>query len=298
MKNLVVGVDGTVASRVALKWAAGVVGRTGRIHAVVAVNPWTERVVDAISGRERPFGDELERDLVENWSADVGFAVAELKTSVISKSTAVALDDVAIADEADAIVVGQHEGISGVVRRIGHTTSRLIRITHHPVVVVPIDCAVDLDGGHVVVGVGHGHATRSAVRWAAHLVPDHGVSIELLQATRDAPVFQAEGPLDFAKHELGGPAPEASELEHADHFAALMHTLVGPGLDLTISTPAQLAAVGLEEASERSSLLVVGRHRSMFDGGRHTAQPLRHALTHARCPVAVVADRPADEMVS
>jgi hypothetical protein len=147
-----------------------------------------------------------------------------------------------------------------------------------------------------VVGVGHGDATRSAVRWAAHLARTRRITIELLHATGDAPIFQAEGLLDLARYEFGGADQAAWETGHVEHFAQLMQALTGPELDMAISTPPGLAALRLDDASERSSLLVIGRHRSKLDGGHHTAQPLRHALTHARCPIAVIPDHPVDEI--
>lgn len=297
MRNVIVGVDGTVGSLAALKWAADAVGTGGRLHAVVAVNPWTERLVDAIGGRAISFAEVLDRELVETWTAEVGFAVGELQTSVSSLPAATALEEAAAADDADAIVIGRHQGVPGLVQRIGHLTNRLLRNTQHPVIVVPPESGPGLDGGNVVIGIGHGDATRSAVRWAAQLARTRNVSIEMLHATGDAPVFEAEGPGDLARHELGGGDPEAFESGRVEHFAALLQTLGGPRLDMTTSTPPGLAAQRLVEASERSSLLVIGRHRSAWDGGHHTAQPLRHLVSHARCPVAVIVDHPVGDSI-
>jgi nucleotide-binding universal stress UspA family protein len=298
VRNLIVGVDGTAASAAALKWATDVVGTEGRVHAVVAVNPWTERVVDVIAGRAVSFRDAIERDLASIWTADAAFAVGELQTSVSEHTAAVALNAVAIADDADAIVIGRHHGVGGLSKRLGHSTNQLLRNTDRPVIVVPTGCTMGLDGGNVVVGVGHGDATRTAVRWGAHLARTRPISIELLHATGDAPVFQAEGPVDFARYELGQQDRAAFETGQVEHFAELMQTLVGPGIDLTTSTPPGLAAHRLDEASERSALLVIGRHRSRLDLGHHTAQPLRYVLTHARCPVAVIADHLVNEFGS
>lgn len=295
MRNVIVGVDGTEGSLAALRWAAETVGPDGRLHAVVAVNPWTERLVNAIGGRDVPFHDVLDRELVETWTAEAGFAVGELQTSVSSSSAAAALEEEATADDADAIVIGRHRGTFGGAHRIGHSTNRLLRTTEHPVVVVPAGGAPGLDGGNVVIGIGHGDATRSAVRWGAQLVRTRQVTIELLHSMGDAPVFQADGPIDLVRHEFGGGDQEAFASGRVEHFAALMQTLGGPGLEMTVSTPPGLAALQLDEASERSSLLVLGRHRSMWDGGHHTAQPLRHVLTHAACPVAVIVDHPVDD---
>ncbi len=300
MRNLIVGVDGTEASLRALVWAAETVGSAGRLHGVVSVNPWTEHLVDTITGDPVGYRDVIQSSLVQQWTSDARSAVGELVTSTSRAMMATALDDAAQTDHADAIVVGAHRGVAGIggtVKRIGHSTNALLRSTKYPVVVVPAHVAAGLDDGNVVVGIGHGDATRSAVRWAAHLARHRRVRIELLHAIGDAPVFQADGPLDLARYGVGAVDHASWEVGRVGHFAELMQALSGPELDMTVSTPPGLAALRLDEASDRSALLVLGRHRSMLDRGHHTAQPLRHALMHARCPVAVIPDHPADDLV-
>ncbi len=292
MRNMVVGVDGSESALAALDWAAETVGSAGRIHAVVGLNPWTRYVADAVGGHEVSFREVLERDLVDRWTAETGFRVGELATTVSDSTAAKALDEIATDDRADAIVVGAHTSIVGAPARVGRTINHLIRTTDHPVVVVPGRPPLGVDDGVVVVGIGHGNATRAAVRWAAHLARERSLTVELLHATGDAPVFQADGVLELVRYEVGREDPDEFERGSIEHFAELMQTLAGPELDLVVSTPPGLPALRLDEASERSSLLVLGRHRSVWDRGHHTAQPLRHALTHARCPVVVIADHP------
>jgi nucleotide-binding universal stress UspA family protein len=291
MRNVVVGLDGSESSLAALEWAADTVGATGRIHAVVGLNPWTRYIVDGVAGREVSYREMLERDLVRDWSSTVGSRIGELGTTISVSTAAKALDAVATADRADAIVVGTHTFMRGMPARVGRTINHLMRITDHPVVVVPGRPPVGLDDGIVVVGIGRGDATRAAVRWAAHLARERELTVELLHATGGAPVFQADGVLDLARYEVGHGDPEEWEQGAIEHFAELMQTL-SPESDVIMSTPPGLPALRLDEASERSAMLVLGRHRSALDRGHHTAQPLRHALTHARCPVAVIADHP------
>jgi nucleotide-binding universal stress UspA family protein len=297
VKNVIVGVDGTAASSAALRWAAETVGHDGRIHAVVSVNPWTELLTDALTGDPVSYAESVKSDLIHRWTADAGFSVGTLSTTVSHRPMAAALDRAATTDVADAFVIGAHHSLGGFVKRIGHATNRLIRSTTHPVVVVPTDVEPKpLIGGTVVVGVGHGNATRGAVRWVAHLSGLLRISVELLHARGDAPVFQAGSVADFARYEVGTAERTTWERGEIEHFADLMRTLAGPEQDLAITTPPGLAALRLDEASERCALLVVGRHRSRLDRGHHTAQPLRHVLTHARCPVVVIADRPDEEI--
>ena len=60
--------------------------------------------------------------------------------------------------------------------------------------------------------------------------------------------------------------------------------------DIVVATTAAagLPATTLVAESAAASLLVIGHRPSKLLGGHHITQPLRYALTHARCPVVVV----------
>ena len=68
--------------------------------------------------------------------------------------------------------------------------------------------------------------------------------------------------------------PEKWEHGAIERFAELMLTLTEGESDVVVSTPPGLAAVRLDEASERSALLVLGRHRSACWTG-DTTRPSR-----------------------
>lgn len=295
MRNVIVGVDGSPASFVAMRWAAQTVGAQGRLHCVVGVNPWTEYLVDE-AGDHVPAWAFVERDVVGAWTSDLSNDVAELVTSVSKAPAAAALDRAASIDHADAIVIGTHHTARGVPPRVGHSTNRLMRITGYPVVVVPEHHPTPLDNGRVVVGIGHGDATRSALRWAAHLARSRPLSIELLHAMGGTPELPAQGLLDLVNDELEHADQASWELAQVEHFGEVIKAIAGDDLDVLIEAPRGLAAPRLIDASEHSAMLVIGRHRSKFDRGHHTARSLRRVLTHARCPVAVIADRPLDDL--
>lgn len=293
MRNLVVGVNGTEASDRALEWATETVGRHGRLHAAFGMNPWT---VSRVGPDGRDADRIVDGDVIEQWTSRVADRVGELTTSFSTLATPQVLDEVATRYDADAIVVGSHVTARGFPKRIGRTTNQLLRATVHPVIVVPPGNCTPLDGGSIVVGIGHGNATRGAVRFAAALAAERDVPVELLHATGDAPVFQSNGALDLVRYQVHPVERTRRAQQTVLDFAELMQTLTPSEVDITVSTPPGLAALRIDEASEGSSLLVIGRHRSIVDGGHHTAQPLRHAITHARCPVAVIADRPDREV--
>ena len=293
MRRIVVGVDGTDAGRVALDWAAAAVGADGHIHAIVAVDPTAEFIVDVITGDPMAYLKTLYDDLESRWTKDARGRVAELTADLVERSAPDALTAAAAEFNADAIVVGSHVTHLGVPKRIGATTRHLLRKLVVPLIVVPAGAEAGLgdsgpNGGRIMVGVGHGDATEAAVRWASALADDRELRVTLVRATGDGPVFQADGLLDLISWELHAERRTESSATDLIRLAEEVQELTDHDLTIDIASVPGLAAVRLADASQIASLLVIGQHRSRITLGRHTAQPLRHLLTHARCPIAVV----------
>lgn len=288
MQRLVVGADGTDASAAALGWAADVVGATGSLHVILALDPLAEYVVDLATGDREGFNASLRHRLETEWVDPVRTRVAELTTTVAELSAPTALSIAMEELRADAVVVGAHV-THGAPSRIGRTTRRLLRKLPGPLVVVPSTVGEGLPADRpIVVGIGRGEATDAAVRWAAHLADQRSLPVALVHATGESPVFDADGIRDLVhavvhpEDRVASTADElvrrANEVQELSDHELLIHTAAPPGL----------SALRLTEASSVASLLVVGQHWSSLTRGHHTPQPLRYALTHAHCPVAVI----------
>ena len=78
MKRLVVGVDGSEAAQAALHWAADTVGPEGVIHAIVAVDPALEFLVDVVTGDTMTYLQRRHHDLASTWTRDATPRVREL----------------------------------------------------------------------------------------------------------------------------------------------------------------------------------------------------------------------------
>jgi nucleotide-binding universal stress UspA family protein len=299
MRRLVVGVDGTESARIALEWAADTVGTDGHVHAVVAVSPGLEYMVDVVTRDRLSYLLEVYHDLDARWVDAIRGRVAELTADLVERSAPDGLSAAAAEFGADAIVVGAHVTRGGLPKRIGSTTRHLLRKLDVPLVVVPegVDRGLPTGSdaaGTLVLGVGHGDATDAAVRWSAALADERGLDVVLVRATGDGPVFQTDGLLDLISYELH-PAARTEWLERdLARCAELVQELSEQELAIEARAVSGLAAVQLANASETASLLVVGQHRSKPALGRHTAQPLRHLLTHARCPLVVVPEWAVD----
>jgi nucleotide-binding universal stress UspA family protein len=293
VKRLVVGVDGTEAAHAALNWAADTVGPDGVIHAIVAVDPALEFLVDVVTGDPMTYLQLLHRDLATTWTRDAKSRVRELTADLVEQPTPDALTAAATEFQADAIVIGAHVPHLTGAKRIGVTTRHLLRKLSVPLVVVPVEITRGLDGradraDYLVVGVGHGDATESAVRWAADLADRRDLGVVLVRATGDGPVFQTDGVLDLLSYELHPDRREERSTADLVRAAELVQELSDHDLRIEAAAMPDFAASSLGELSDRASLLVIGQHRSKLTLGRHTPQPLRHLLTHARCPIAVI----------
>lgn len=290
MRRLVVGIDGTEASARALEWAAATVGPEGSLHCVTAVSPMIELGVDAVTGDSAGYRGLLRRELAGSWTDGVAGQVGQLTTEVREQVAADALAASASECDADAIVVGAHVRKILVPFATGHTTRVLLRQLPTTLVIVPdgVETAGLADGGPIVVGIGHGEATEAAVWWAAQLADRRGVTVGLVRATGDAPLFQADGLLDLLGYYLHPATRERWARKDLDRLASAVQENSDRELPIDVEVRPGLPAVQLVEASENAALLVIGQHWSAISFGRHISQPLRHALTHARCPVAVV----------
>lgn len=293
VRRLIVGVDGTEAAGVALHWAADTVGPDGVIHAVVAVDPTVEFLVDVVTGDPLSYLQLLHRDLASTWTRGAQARVGQLTADLVERSAPHALTAAAAEFQADAIVVGAHVTHLGAPKRIGATTRHLLRELPTPLVVVPAGTTsglgADVEGTEfIVVGVGHGDATEAAARWAAELADRRNLGVVLLRATGDGPVYQTDGLLDLLSYELHPDRREERSTADVVRLAELVQELSEHDLAIEAAAVPGFAASRLGEVSDRASLLVIGQHRSKITLGRHTPQPLRHLLTHARCPVAVV----------
>ncbi len=293
MKRLVVGVDGTEAANAALKWAADTVGPDGVVHAIVAVDPALEFLIDVVTGDPMTYLQLLHRDLASTWTRDAAARVRTLTADLVEQPAPDALAAAAAEFSADAIVIGAHTPHLTGAKRIGVTTRHVLRKLPVPLVVVPVETTRGLDGGAdrtdcLVVGVGHGDATESAVRWAADLADRRDLGVVLVRATGDGPVFQTGGILDLFSYELHPGRREKRSTDDLVRAAELVQELSDHDLRIEAAAMPGFAATSLEDLSDRASLLVIGQHRSRLTLGRHTPQPLRHLLTHARCPIAVV----------
>jgi nucleotide-binding universal stress UspA family protein len=288
VKNVVVGVDGSPGALNALEWAVHTVGPSGSIHAVTAVAPATDFEIDAVPTDSVAYRGALEDALEATCERTVRGRVANLTSAAVEGTAANALAALAANREADAIVVSTHEGIRGAPHLVGSTIRHLLQVLPCPLIVVPRQARDGLGHGALIAGVGHGEGTENAVAWAARLAEARAMPLGLVRATREGPAFGVDGLLDIVAYYIDPSVRDRWTADDLAELAILAQDATATTISIGTVAVAGLPATELVAISESASLLVIGQHRSVIPAGDHIVQPLRYALTHARCPVAVI----------
>lgn len=301
-RRIVVGVDGSVGSLTALRWALDEARLRGAILEVVGT--WTDPL--ALGGQGIPVGlgatmrNGTRRALRKGLAAAVEGAEAgiEVREAVICGRPAHVLSEVS--DDADMLVVGSRGlgGFRGLA--LGSVSQQCAHHAHCPVVIVPPseeEMGPGVTSGdegsqkpgrvhagdrapRIVVGVDGSAGAYLAMEWAAGEARRRGAILELVTAWNYP--FGRHGKLvetikEEAEMILAESEKEAFEVDGA---IPIEHRLV--------EAP---AARGLLESSADADLLVVGsRGRGGF-AGLLLGSVSQACAGHAACPVVVIRPR-------
>jgi nucleotide-binding universal stress UspA family protein len=188
MNEVVVGVDGSPASGLALRWAYGLAQARRRPLRVIRTwqypasagapgGPMTLPTPDEMDGAIQA---ELTGQLADALGEDAGGVAAEVRRG----SAAGVLVHRAVSLHADVVVVGAR-GLGGFDRLLlGSTSRQCLEHAPCPVVIVRAPDADVSPGlpGRIVVGLDGSTAATRALSWAARLATDLGADIVALHA--------------------------------------------------------------------------------------------------------------------
>ncbi|WP_238698275.1 universal stress protein [Streptomyces sp. E5N91] len=283
---LVVGVDGSDGSLLAIDWAVDEAQRRGLPLRLVYASLW-ERYEGALPamGRERPSEQVMAENIVGTAAErvrryDPGLTV---DTDTVPAEAVSAL--LAEGRHATAVVTGSRGRGELKGALLGSVSLAVASRADCPVVVVRGEKSA-LSGSHerVLLGAGDPDTSGAAVRFAFREADVRGCELDVVRAWR-CPAYE--------NADEGAPSDD-SEDQPERRASALIDTLVAeaaaehPSVRLrktTIEGPARKVLVHRTAAAD---LVVVGaRHRSGHFGlqlGRVT----HTLLQHAACPVAVV----------
>jgi nucleotide-binding universal stress UspA family protein len=229
--TILVGADGSVASRAALTWALDRARRTRDDLTLVTVvdDEWGAVGDSALVELKRTAEERAERELA--FARGVGAELA-IRSVVSVGSPMLALAEAA--READLVAVGTHKVGYFHGHALGSRSLQLAAVSVVPSAVVPVTSWRGRSG--VAVGVADGMVSDDAVRFAAEEASRLGEPLVLLRA--------ADG--DAGRSGIG---------ERAASLAAAVH----PGLAIEVRSTADPVSAALIGISRRAVLTVTGR---------------------------------------
>ena len=250
-ETILVGVDGTAASRAALRWSVKRATARGAtmILAHVVDDDWVtigERLLEdlreeaqELTGREADYAHSLASEVMINIQLLQGGVMQEL---------------ISASDRADLVVVGTHKTgfING--RVFGSRSLRLAAAARAPVAIIPQTS--EREGRGVVVGVDDSAAGRKAIRFAAIEASRARETLTLLRGFTmpGSPHASGELPRESLRRAEARAARELST-------AARLVSPVAPGVDVRVHSVQRPAAEALVDAAASAALLILGRSR-------------------------------------
>jgi nucleotide-binding universal stress UspA family protein len=279
---IVVGVDGSACSVVALDWAAAEAARRScRLH-VVHVSPvtWMNVGPDAVVLTEPippsrpPFLDESVVRVSAAWPD------LEVTSDEVVEGAASGL--VALSDEAALVVVGSH-GRSLVGRMLMGSVSRHL-LTHARCPAVVVRGTPSVPGSPVAVGLDDSPTARGALRLACAEATLLGVALVVVHAWQDLSLnsYGQWYPPVNVHDDLKADA----EALTADAVAEVVRDF--PDLEVHLRVRETHPVEALLDAARESQLLVVGAHGRGAFAGMTLGSVTTAAIHHSSCPVMSV----------
>ncbi|MZF87710.1 universal stress protein [Streptomyces sp. SID5643] len=285
---LVVGIDGSDGSILAVDWAVDEAARHGLPLRMVYGSLWEryEGALPSLSLR-RP----SERVMAQHIVASAEERVRRLNPDVKVSVEAVAAEAVSVllreGENASALVTGSRGRGELKGALLGSVGLAVAARAYCPVIVVRGDKA-GLAGTHqrILLGAGDPDTSHEAVRFAFREAEARGCVLDVVRAWRRP--AHANADRSAPAEETAEPEAQAAELVDAlvaaetdDHPAVRVNRV-------TVEGPARRVLVNRSEAAD---LVVVGARRRSGHFGLQLGRVSHTLLHHAACPVAVVPQR-------
>ncbi|QUC59954.1 universal stress protein [Streptomyces sp. A2-16] len=283
---LVVGVDGSDSSLVALDWAVDEAARRGLALRLVYASLW-ERYEDVVPSTavDRPSEQVMAENIVGTAVERVRRRNSEVKVSaeVVPEEAVDAL--LRAGRDACALVTGSRGRgeLKGLL--LGSVGLTVAARAHCPVIVVRGDKA-GVEGTHerIVLGAGEPASGAEAVRFAFREAEARGGVLDVVRAWRCPAHEGADEP------RLAEDSAHLHEERASAQLDALLHDAVAdhPGIQVRRHTVEGPARKVLLHRSAAADLVIVGARRRTGHFGLQLGRVGHTLLHHAQCPVAIV----------
>jgi nucleotide-binding universal stress UspA family protein len=285
--TIVVGVDGSTSSAVALRWAAAAARR--RSAELVVLNAYLAPL--AYVGPEEAIAridPDLHHVRLRHLEDHIEAAQVDLDGLEVHRRLhpGRAVDGLLeAAQEADLLVLGARGsgGFHGL--RLGGTAEHCARHAHSPVVIVPSHLPPTT--GRVVVGIDGSATAREAASWAVDEARGSGAELELVAVYQP---YDARGPFGGEFMRLASPGSTERFRRASDRhiYEAAAAIPADAGVPVRSMVLAGHPAEVLVERAQLGDLLVVGRRGGEGFPGLRLGSVTRQVLHHADRPVAVI----------
>lgn len=279
--RIVIGVDGSEASTVALRWAAAEAARRGMgldvVHAWTTPYPLSApEVFQDPSPYEANGRAVIDRAVAAATSS--GDVPSGMRPVLVQDHPGKALVDAARGAELLVVSSRGRGGFKGLL--LGSVSQHCLHHATCPVAVIPPGWGGD-DGGKVVVGVDGSASSVEALRWAVASAAGRGAALDVVNAFDPGIEWMA--------------GVEIATVAAAS--TALLNEAIDTVLDASDAQPAAIERVAVPASSPAAALLDQAASAALLVVGTRGRGPMRERLlgsvshqcvSHAPCPVVVV----------
>lgn len=281
-EQIIVGVDASAVSRLALRWATAEAARRGaRLRIVHAYNPYLPDVAFFAAEIE-----ETAREAATAVAADAAEDVrrrapeVEVRTDVVCGGAAGAL--ISAAQPGDLVVVG-NRGRSELAAAVAGSTCQQVAL-HAPASVAVIRPQMRAEDGPVIVGHDGSEAAEAVLLTAFDQAEARSCGLTVVRAFRPStPAWPVDGRPPKVFNVATARTALTAELESAVAPLVEKYPTVKVDVRVAAGDPAQL----LVENSRKARLVVVGSRGHGGFAGLLLGSVGLHLLHHAQCPVLI-----------
>lgn len=281
LDHLVVGVDGSIDSESALRWAAAQAPQ--RLTLVHGFSPGLELLAAGFQINLDPVRAEHDKQLAQAWSEPARDAGIDVDTVLIDDNPADALTQVASSQGADAIVIG-HRGHSRWSRHhVGHIASHLLHDCDVPLIVMGQTTeAVPLTGTVVVALSRPADADSPELGWALDVAEHEHTQLHLVSLVEPLAYIDSNYSFDMASIH----AEMRSQMDGLVGALRRHHHSIGISTEVRNGPALQELAATADET--KASMVVVGSHHPGPVAGFIAGSVSRLLPPMLHCPMAAV----------
>jgi len=282
--RLVVGVDGSAGSSIALRWAAAQAGSGGgEVIAVHGFSPGEQLIAAAAQISLDGIRADHEALMRGEWTEPAAEFGVKPKWEMRDDNGANALMSVAAAHGSAVIVVGHHGHTGWSHHHVGAIAGKLLHRCNEPLIITSSDTSAEPISGPVIVGIsGTADLESSHVAWAFRLAQEFGQSVNLVGVNQ---------PPSYMDPNLSFDSTVIFEA-NASSMRSLVSELQSRYRQLTVNGEVRngLATTELAEAAAKSSaaIVVLGNHHPSAAAALLSGSVLRHLPSRVSCPIAAI----------